>query len=338
MPLTAGTIAAVETGTTTATITIQPPTGGSPGYRVVLYRATSPNPVASGNEVPSCDGVTISTTLTVYDTGLSPSTTYYYEAGYVDSIPNIVDSNQVSITTPAPPSLTVPALCGQATGPTTASILLDGTVSGGTSPYYYQFYRNTTGASFVGGDAVGSSNPDPRALQDTGLTANTTYHYGLGVADSSTPTPIVTFSPTFVLTPSAGPYPGIPTVTSITPTTINITASAEVGGTAPITRQWYRSSVNNDTPGNGTCTAISGATGLTLADTPTAPPASQGHVWWYFLVSTDATPHSIRSQDCAAPLADHPPLDVLSLGTSIVYLGGAPPTTARRRTVPASWG
>lgn len=71
--------------------------------------------------------------------------------------------------------LTSGSASGSATGTTTASVSV-GTASGGTAPYTYQWYRDTTPGFTPSGanDVVGATST---TLNDTGLTPGTTYYY-----------------------------------------------------------------------------------------------------------------------------------------------------------------
>lgn len=51
-----------------------------------------------------------------------------------------------------------------------------GTATGGTSPYTYQWYRSTT-SGFTPGAGNIVSGATSQTLNDTGLTASTTYYY-----------------------------------------------------------------------------------------------------------------------------------------------------------------
>lgn len=69
---------------------------------------------------------------------------------------------------------------------TTASVVV-GTATGGTGPYTYQWYRSTSSGFTPGGGNIltGATNLQ---LNDTGLTANTTYFYVNVVTDSASAT------------------------------------------------------------------------------------------------------------------------------------------------------
>lgn len=75
--------------------------------------------------------------------------------------------------------------------------------------------------------------------------------------------------------------PGTISVTGRTATTVNLSATEAIGGTAPYSHQWYRSTTANFYPTSST--AIAGATGLTLAETGLT--ATQ--TYYYKLVYTD---------------------------------------------------
>ncbi len=74
---------------------------------------------------------------------------------------------------------------------------------------------------------------------------------------------------------------GVITLVSKTQNSASLSATAASGGTSPYTQQWYRSTTTGFTPGGGNI--ISGATGLTLADTGLVPNVT----YYYKVVYTD---------------------------------------------------
>ncbi len=98
---------------------------------------------------------------------------------------------------------------------------------------------------------------------------------------------------------------------------INLSMTAASGGTGTITYQWYRSSINHDAPGSGTCTLLAGKTALTLDDQPGSATSGRG-LYFYFCVATDSNAQTARSQDFACPLGDHARVLAVMYGTSLV--------------------
>lgn len=104
------------------------------------------------------------------------------------------------VATPSSTSLASGTASGSATGSTTATMSV-GAASGGTAPYTYQWYRDTTPGFTASGanDVVGATST---TLNDTGLTAATTYYYKVISTDNVAAT--VTSNEVSVTTNSAG--------------------------------------------------------------------------------------------------------------------------------------
>jgi hypothetical protein len=94
--LTSGTASGNQTGPTTASLTVGAASGGTPGYTYQWHRDTTPGFTPSG-----ANDIVGATSLTLNDTGLTPSTTYYYKNVVSDDVLDTATSNQVTITTPA---------------------------------------------------------------------------------------------------------------------------------------------------------------------------------------------------------------------------------------------
>lgn len=74
---------------------------------------------------------------------------------------------------------------------------------------------------------------------------------------------------------------GVASLSAVTDTTANLSATAATGGTEPYTYQWYRATTSGFTPGVGNI--LTGKTALTLADTGLVP----GTTYYYILKVTD---------------------------------------------------
>lgn len=94
--LTAGTLSNTVLGTTTATNLATSATGGTLPYTQQWYRSTTSGFTPGGGNL-----ISGATSLTLNDTGLSPSTTYYYKMIYTDGASATVTSSQLAITTNA---------------------------------------------------------------------------------------------------------------------------------------------------------------------------------------------------------------------------------------------
>lgn len=94
--LASGTASGSGTGSTTASVSVTAATGGTSPYTYQWYRSTSSGFTPGGGNI-----VSGATSLTLNDTGLSPSTTYYYKVISTDNVAATVTSAQVTVTTSA---------------------------------------------------------------------------------------------------------------------------------------------------------------------------------------------------------------------------------------------
>lgn len=133
------------------------------------------------------------------------------------------------------------------------SIALAAAKTGGTSPYFYQWFTGGPCANAISGATSSSYVPTP--------SSTTTYSYS--VTDSAV-TPVSRCSPSDTITVNPTLIPG-----AITPSTPTIDGGQSImlaanpsGGTTQYFNQWYL---------DGTCsTSISGATGSTYSASPSA--------------------------------------------------------------------
>jgi lysophospholipase L1-like esterase len=179
--LTAGTSSSSGITANSATVTNSGASGGTSPYTYQWYRSTT-----SGFTPNSGNLVSGATSLTLNDTGLSASTTYYYVLVATDSVSAAADSTQLAITTSALAALVNGSLSHTSVGSTTATVV-DSGASGGTSPYTYRWYRST-----VSGFTPSSSNlivgANGATLNDTSLNPSTSYYYVNVVTDSASST------------------------------------------------------------------------------------------------------------------------------------------------------
>jgi hypothetical protein len=174
--LTAGSSSSSGITATSATVINTGASGGTSPYSYQWYRSTT-----SGFTPGSGSIVSGATSLTLNDSGLSPSTTYYYVNVVTDSASATAASSQLAVTTSAPASLANGSLSASSVGSTTATVA-DSGASGGTSPYSYQWYRSTSSGFTPGGGNI-VSGATSATLNDTGLTPSTTYYYKNIVTD-----------------------------------------------------------------------------------------------------------------------------------------------------------
>lgn len=92
--LTSGTASSSSVGSTTATLDVTVATGGTSPYTYQWYRDTTPGFTPSG-----ANDIVGATSTTLNDTGLTPSTTYYYRAIATDNVAATVTSNEVTVST-----------------------------------------------------------------------------------------------------------------------------------------------------------------------------------------------------------------------------------------------
>jgi len=188
-----GTVSSSYVGATVATVTDSGATGGAGGYTYQWYRSTTSGfTPGSGNLISGATG------LTLNDTGLSPSTTYYYRNTVTDAASNTATSSQLTVATNA--ALADGALSSGSVGTTTATVI-DAGASGGSTPCAYQWYRSTT-SGFTPGSGNALSGATGATLNDTGLSPSTTYYYKNIVTDNAGAT---STSSQIAITTSSGP-------------------------------------------------------------------------------------------------------------------------------------
>jgi fibronectin type 3 domain-containing protein len=151
-----------------------------------VYQGTSPGFTVSPGTTPPI-GTPASNTFS--NTGLSPTTTYYYKVAAVDNAGNIgLLSVERSGTTNAPPDTTPPS---QVTGLTVTVVSsnqlnLNWTANTETDLDRYNVYRGTTaGFSVTPGTTTPVSQPTANSFSDTTLASSTTYYYKVAAVDTS---------------------------------------------------------------------------------------------------------------------------------------------------------
>ena len=159
-----------------------------------IYRGTTNGfTVTLGVTPPTATTTNPPTANSYQDTGLTPSTTYYYKVSAVDNAGNIgpYSSPDQSATTAAASDTTPPAqVSGLAV--TTASstqLNLDWTANTESDLNHYNIYRGTTdGFTVTLGvtpPTATTTNPPSNSYQDTGLTPSTTYYYKVSAVDNA---------------------------------------------------------------------------------------------------------------------------------------------------------
>jgi len=112
--------------------------------------------------------------------------------------------------------------------------------------------------------------------------------------------------------------PGTASLTSATNTTLTLNGGTALGGTAPYTYQWYRSTTANFTPGAGNL--LSGATSATLADSASLAADTP---YYYIRRVTDNVGATADTNQVAGVLKAAP-IIVFFLGDSITLGTGGP--------------
>jgi hypothetical protein len=288
-------LAATATAST-ATLTWTASTGAA-SYSVLDGTVSPPTTtVASG---------LTSTTYTV--TGLSLSTTYYFEvtatnaSGSATTTPVSVRTSAPSVPS-APTAASVAAINGGATLTWTAP-----SNNGGSALTGYTVYYSTTSGGELSGTAT-SATTSPLAI--SGLTAGTTYYFEV-VANNAVGASAVSneVSLTAEATPSA------PTATSATyassTITVSWTAPSNTGGGA---LTGY--SVYYGTSSSAQATLLGTVSGTTLSTTLSSPTANS--TYYFDVVATNAVASSVAS-------------NVVSVTTPVV----APPSAPTNITVQA---
>ncbi len=171
--LAAGSVTTSNVGSSTATIVVGAATGGVPAYSYQWYRSATPGfTPGTGNIVSGANS------LTLNDTGLTPSTTYYYKNVITDSASSTATTAQATIMTLATfsPGVAFATYVGVKTVQLSAT-----RATGGSGAYTYQWYRST----FSGSNGTPLSGATAEMLIDTTAIGGTTYYYSLQYTDMS---------------------------------------------------------------------------------------------------------------------------------------------------------
>ena len=135
---------------------------------------------------PGAGNKIITTTTNSYsNTGLTPSTTYYYRVGAVDNAGNIgTYSTQVTGITAADTTAPGQTAGLTATAASATQINLAWTASTATDLNHYDIHRaTTTGFTPAAGNKITTTTTN--SYSNTGLTASTTYYYKVAAVDNA---------------------------------------------------------------------------------------------------------------------------------------------------------
>ena len=160
-----------------------------------IYRGTTNGfPVTLGVTPPTATTTNPPTANSYQDTGLTPSTTYYYKVSAVDNAGNIglYSSPDQSATTAAASDTTPPAqVNGLAVTTSSGTQLnLNWTANTDSDLNHYNIYRGTTNGfpvtlGVTPPTATTTNPPTANSYQDTGLTPSTTYYYKVSAVDNA---------------------------------------------------------------------------------------------------------------------------------------------------------
>jgi fibronectin type 3 domain-containing protein len=151
-----------------------------------VYRGTTAGfTVTPGTTVPVLTPITNS----ISNTGLTPSTTYYYRIAAVDNSGNIGSlSVEQSGTTSSGTDTTPPAQVIGLTVTPISSTQLNLSWTANTEPdlNHYNVYGGTTaGFTVTPGTTVPTATPTSNSFSNSGLTASTTYYYKVAAVDNA---------------------------------------------------------------------------------------------------------------------------------------------------------
>jgi fibronectin type 3 domain-containing protein len=151
-----------------------------------VYRGTTAGfTVTPGTTVPTFTPITNS----ISNTGLSPSTTYYYRVAAVDNSGNIgsLSSEQFGTTSSGTDTTPPSQVTGLTITPISSSQLnLVWTANSEPDLNHYNVYRGTTsGFTVTPGTTVPTATPTSNSFSNSGLTASTTYYYRVAAVDNS---------------------------------------------------------------------------------------------------------------------------------------------------------
>ncbi len=181
-------------------------------------------------------------------------------------------TNTVAITLTAPPTITSQPLATQTLCAAATAQVLTVMATGGTTPYTYQWYSNTTNNT-TGGTAIGGATSD--SFTPSATTVGTLYYYCVvsspeaGCTDTSTVAQVIV-----IAAPAISSQPQTQTLCEgQTPTLLTV---AYQNGTGTPTFQWY----------SNTTSSTIGATVLTGATAASYQPAATLGVNYYYVIIT----------------------------------------------------
>ena len=250
--------------------------------------------------------------------GLGASTTYHYRLVAVSAGGTVVGGD-LTLTTAKLPAPVVAT--GLATGVSTATAVLNGTVNpeGLATNYYFQ-YGTTSGYGHTTATHSAGSGTSAAALSQSlsGLAARTTYHYRIvavnagGTVDGKDATFVTTGAPT-VTTGAAS---------AVTATTATLTGSVDPHGIATT----FYFEFGTKSPSTRTAVASAGAGSTTIAVSVALSRLTPGTTYVYRLVAVGAstaigTTRSFTAAKIAPSLSLRSTANPVAAGTAVSFDG-----------------
>ena len=276
-------VAATSDTSTTATITWST---DEPSSSSVAY-GTSPGSLTS-----TATGTGLTTTHSVSISGLTPSTTYYYDVTSTDGAGNSSTSpatsgSPASFVTVAPADTTAPVVSAVSSTPTSATVVVTWSTDE-NSTSVVQYGTSASSLTSNGGSAALVTN---HSVTVTGLTPTTQYYFRVVSADAagnSTTSPATSDAPA-TFTTSTPPDTTPPVVTAVssapTSTTAVVTWSTDENSTSAVQYGTAAASLTSNASAGSLVTSHSvTVTGLT--------PSTQ---YYFRVVSADAAGNSATS-------------------------------------------
>jgi hypothetical protein len=262
--------------------------------------------------------------------GLAATTTYHYRLVAVSAGGTVVGGDLTFTTSKLP----VPAVgTGLATGVTTATAVLNGTVNpeGLATSYYFQYGTTSGYGHNTATHSAGSGTGSTAASQSlSGLAARTTYHYRIvavnagGTVDGKDATFVTTGAPT-VTTGAAS---------AVATTTATLTGSVDPHGIATT----YHFEYGTKSPSTHTAVASAGAGSATVAVSAPLSKLAPGTTYVYRLVAVGAATatgatHSFTTAKIAPALSLRSTANPVTAGAGVTFDGTLSGTGVGVRTV-----
>lgn len=300
---TTGAASAITSATATVAATVNP--NGGDTHVWFLYGTSSSLTGATQTASQDLGSGSVATAVTANLTGLTASTTYYFQI-VAQNVTGTTSGSIVSFATPAPPP--VPTVTtGLATAITSNTATVAGTVNpnGGATTVWFLYGTSSTlaGASQTSTQSIGSGTTAVAATANlTGLNASTTYYFQ-AVAQNVTGTTkgaIVSFTTTAV--------PLAPTATTGVASAVAVTSAAVAGTVNPnaqATNVWFLYGTSSTLVGATQTTTQAIGSGTTAVAVNANLTGLNGSTTYYFQVvaqnATGTTNGSIVSFTTLAP-------------------------------------